>query len=322
MSTKVVICGDTRRPLSQRGNVEVIFHLVQPHIKMAGLTPVLLSDESTILDEGSWLARESFPERIGADAWQVDRHGEDAIYVAFEPDAKLIETCRRRSIPLVDIRISPIRFCDDLLFGIRTSGLLEIPAWAAADPAWIQAQAGACLAASIRTPAFPTVGGTTLVVGQTRRDRSVVSGARFARLSDFRTRLGQSAKALIYRPHPYADKESVAEDVDLLRGIGLPLSIHGCEFTPYRLLADPNVDRVVSLSSSFCHEAKVCGRYGETLLHPWWDGYTDVHPRHVLSGRFWGELSGRPSVSSTDIWTPNLLRRTFGVWWGMEFMRA
>jgi FtsZ-binding cell division protein ZapB len=168
--------------------------------------------------------------------------------------------------------------------------------------------------------------GAAVFFGQTLGDSSVVANQRTVCALDYLPALREAAKrhaSFILAPHPY-EKFSVA--MQLLRELGKG-TIVNCN--SYALLGHPNVESVITLSSSLGREAEFFGKKTTFLLgDPLRPGGSLV-PRDaklftlghtVLTELFWRDVLGLAApehaglISPNLFHAPNLFRSLFGGW--------
>lgn len=170
-------------------------------------------------------------------------------------------------VPWIDLNIHPYRFGPDLLFAIESN---HPGTHAALRPHhaedWVfEPWADQLSALAVKQPPIP-VEERTLLVGQTRVDRSLIAGGRLIDLRDVATPLHAAigpADRVLFKPHPYNP------DGFGLHETGLPLHrIRETTENIYLLLAQDALRQVVGISSSVIAEARFFGRQGVHLGRP------------------------------------------------------
>lgn len=108
---------------------------------------------------------------------------------------------------------------------------------------------------------------SVLFVGQTLKDMSVEDNGKFLSVLDYEDylqNLCRQYRRVYYLPHPRLEKKKIFQkylnkfkNVEILNSTNV-----------YTLLSNPNIDKVVGISSSVLYEAKFFGKDVEYLLHP------------------------------------------------------
>ncbi|MCZ6666975.1 MAG: hypothetical protein O7B81_16870 [Gammaproteobacteria bacterium] len=277
---RLVVTGDVIRPqpdaavAHQNQNIDWLFAaLDQPLREATGIAPVrigwreggfdaaafyrILGLEPTI---ASW-ARLYHETECGSQAEDyVLSHFSDALVIAFELNPLFAAIFERNGIAFVNLIIHPVRFLDDLIFGMCTNELAIFDVLAArrAPEALFQVIAGLHRAAAVRDPRPLIAEPTVLIVGQTMQDKSLIADGRFLTLADYADRIDQLAEPgarVLFKPHPYqrAIDPAMAQLV-ARRRIGTTFA------NIYRLLAQENLAAVYAISSSVCYEARYFGK--------------------------------------------------------------
>ncbi|MGG5821035.1 hypothetical protein [Falsiroseomonas sp. HW251] len=257
-----------------------------------------------------------------------------ALVIGFELPNLLKRALTAFGIPWVDLNIHPYRFCADLLFAVQTTHPDIVAALRAhhAEDAAFAPQADLLAAMTVKVPIDPPIEEETLVVGQTRVDRSLIAEGRLLDLRDFaapfHAAIGEGR--ILFKSHPYNP------DGFGLHDIGLPLRrIRESGENAYVLMAQDSVRRVVGVSSSLVAEAAFFGKEGIFLGHPPFRipasraGFEPgMHASVVdawLSADFWRDLLA-PVVAVTPrdgvrpALPPNSLRNALRQFWGWEEM--
>jgi hypothetical protein len=257
----------------------------------------------------------------------------DAVVIGFELPESIKRILSYLGIPFLDFSIHPVRFLSDVFFAVQTNDpdVFESMLPHHADAASFYGPAGLVAASALKFMPRLRPRGDTLVVGQTRIDRSLVHGGRVLDLSDFapelRRILGLDGR-IVFKPHPYADT-----DFGLLAA-GIPLrAMNLTRANIYALMACEGIRRVVGVSSSVLMEARYFGQPSLFLHEPSFDipdRAADAVPGQHLSivdacfdVDFWREaLAPLVRVTAPDGQRfrrpPNSLRISLRNFWGMN----
>ena len=188
-----------------------------------------------------------------------------AVVIGFELAESMKRILSLLGIPFLDFSVHPVRFLDDVFFAVQTNDAAVFEAMLpdhAEEGAFIGA-AGLLAASALKFRPTLRPRGETLLVGQTRIDRSLVRGGRVVDLSDFgpalRHALGEGG--VVFKPHPYANSDFGAFSAR----ISLP-RMQVTHENIYALMASEEIRRVVGVSSSVLLEARYFGQEAH-LLH-------------------------------------------------------
>jgi len=194
----------------------------------------------------------------------MERAFAGAVVIGFELAESMKRILSLLDIPFVDLSIHPVRFLDDVFFAAQTNDAAVFEAMLpdhAEDGAFL-GPAGLLAATALKARPALRPRGETLVIGQTRIDRSLVRGGRVVDLSDFGPALRDAAGegGITFKPHPYANT-----DFGLLAtGVSLRAA-HVTYENVYALMASEAIRRVVGVSSSALIEARYFGREARIL---------------------------------------------------------
>ncbi len=188
-----------------------------------------------------------------------------AVVIGFELAESMKRILSLLGIPFLDFSVHPVRFLDDVFFAVQTNDAAVFEAMLpdhTEEGAFIGA-AGLLAASALKFRPTLRPRGETLLVGQTRIDRSLVRGGRVVDLSDFgpalRHALGEGG--VVFKPHPYANSDFGAFSAR----ISLP-RMQVTHENIYALMASEEIRRVVGVSSSVLLEARYFGQEAH-LLH-------------------------------------------------------
>ncbi len=259
----------------------------------------------------------------------------DAVVIGFEMSETAKRILSHLGIPFLDVSIHPIRFMEDVFFAIQTNDEGVFAALLPHHAASSRFHGAAGIVAASAVKFFPRlrIRSPTLVIGQTRVDRSLIRDGEVLDLSHFPERVRGAAGptgVISYRPHPYE-----SGDFGLL-ATGAPFTaLRLMRENVYALMAAEEVTTVLGLSSSVLFEAPYFGRAADWLLGSPFDipdRAEDAIPgQHlsILDGGFdvdfWrGALAPLMPVTATDgeRWRrpPNALRTSLRNFWGYNEM--
>lgn len=261
----------------------------------------------------------------------------DALVIGFEIPPYLKHFLLANGNPFIDFIIHPVRFHDDIFFGVQSSDerLNRVLAQHAISEEDIYLVAGVVRATAGRLSNVKMQPGTNLVLMQTQHDKTQIRDGRFIGFSDF---LAQAFEQKIFdapvmvKPHP------IEPNNPHLRIIAA--SVRNCAMTSanfYELLCCENLSQVISLSSSTSAEAKYFLKDSQFLYKspfdifyagdkflPGFDSYFSIKDSYY--GReFWGDLidalsfpglrPGRVSAEKLAV-KPNRTRIALKSFWG------
>jgi hypothetical protein len=280
---RIVFTGDVLRPAdaafrpAQTENILWFHRLVRGQAAAASRCPVEAVTWGSGIDTERlyelWGAEKSWrgwarifdagfaPEGVLA---EMERAFQGAVVIGFELAESMKRILSHLGIPFIDFSVHPVRFLDDIFFAVQTNDAAVFEAMLpdhAEDGAFLGA-AGLIAASALKFRPDLRPRGETLVVGQTRIDRSLVRGGRLLDLSDFARPLREAAGngPITFKPHPYA-----YSDFGLLAA---GLSLRAMNLTHenvYALLASEEIRRVIGVSSSVLMEARYFGREAHIL---------------------------------------------------------
>lgn len=257
----------------------------------------------------------------------------DALVVGFELPPYLEHVLVRHGIPFVDLIIHPVRFLDDIFFGIRTScpQANEAVAGHAISEEFIHTVAGIQAAAARRQVHFAPPPGSALLLLQTRFDRTQIRDGGFIGAIDYLNDIGQLAagcSTFYVKDHPL--------DPGTNHALAVRCAFRNVKMTTenvYRLMASEHIAQVLTLSSSTGIEARYFGKVGHFIYKEpnrfALDGALPQPGEFVgvfdgfLSPDFWREvLSSITTTTKTTGTTipckPNRLRTSLRSFWNFN----
>ncbi len=350
--SRVIVTGDVLRPVatakrsSQTVNIQWINHLLRWQLQQAtGVAPEILCWGPGGFDtEGFYaLAR----HRLSIQGWAALSASTDvpraaleyvracfdgAVVISFENNPLLRRCLAALDIPYVDMVTHPARFMDDIFFGFATNvpAIFDRLKAKRIPEGLLYAQAGLLQAGLARlSPTLPA-DVDVLLAGQMPDDRSVIAKGRLVNFGHFREEvrsLWRGSNRIALKMHPYNRSDFG------LYATGLPL--HATMPTRenfYRLLSEPGLKRVCSVSSSTCYEARYFGKEHAYFYKPPFrlvesnveehcpDAYVGVM-NGFLATDFWRDLL-HPVAPTTPCdgveppRPPNQLRMSLRHFWG------
>jgi hypothetical protein len=159
-------------------------------------------------------------------------------------------------IPFIDFNVHPIRFLPDVFFAVQTNSAAIFdamkPFHLPSDTYYTWADLLAATAVKLPPPEVPA--GAVLLIGQTNVDRSLIVNGELRNLASYSEQLPQvvgRSGAVLFKPHPY-NRTAFG-----LFESGLPYdAIHWASANVYTLMANPEVRRIIGISSSVLAEAR------------------------------------------------------------------
>ncbi|SHI90073.1 hypothetical protein SAMN02745194_01316 [Roseomonas rosea] len=255
-----------------------------------------------------------------------------AVVIGFELAESMKRILSLLGIPFLDFSVHPVRFLDDVFFAVQTNdaAVFEVMLPDHAEESAFLGPAGLLAASALKFRPNLRIRGESLLVGQTRIDRSLVRGGRVVDLSDFgpelRAAVGEGG--VVFKPHPYANSDFGA----LSAGLSLRRMQVSRE-NIYALMASEEIRRVVGVSSSVLLEARYFGQEAH-MLH---ESPFDIPARRgeAVPGQ---HLSVLDAWGDTDFWRrvlaplvpvtrpdgnrfrrpPNALRTSLRNFWGFN----
>lgn len=197
---------------------------------------------------------------------------DDDILICYELSEQTKSILSSIRVNFIDIWLHPIRYMDDVLFGINSNNEkvnaelknFNIPPetyYLYADRLKVQNYRGHRRSKSIVEP------NSALFVGQTLFDKAIFSNGKMLSLLDFKKKfehVTEKYKHVYYSRHPFV-KDGDSEILDYIKKFR-NVSINNDP--AYHLLASKELKYVFSISSSVVHEAKYFGKESEFLYKP------------------------------------------------------
>lgn len=223
----------------------------------------------------------------------------DITFIAYELSDQTKEILNIAGFTYIDIWLHPIRYMDDVLFGIRSNNEkinknlqeFNIPSETYclySDRLKVQNYRGH------RRSKARIKNNSALFVGQTLNDKAIFHDNKMLTLLDFKYEFEQATKKyshVYYSRHPFV-KEGDEEILSYLKRFK-NVSIN--DDPAYHLLASNEIEYVFSISSSVVHEAKYFGKQVSFLYKPVikigdnGDIYYSVM-HEIFYGSFWSKI--------------------------------
>ena len=355
--SKIIFTGDIFRSNhlgygSQDININWLYSALKPCLELATSLPItkqLFSTQDTSLTQSGYQMIES---EVSLSAWaklfkykklsetflmNVWLSFKDSIVIAFELPEILRDALDTLGIPFVDIIIHPVRFLDDIVFGVRSNNreISQLFKQYILPEESIMMQAGLVMASMNRLPRLNITGRCALFAGQTTDDKVLINQDKFYKVSDFCDRFAKIAAdydTLLIKAHPYS--------LDPFEAISISRLFANCQIITdnfYYLMSHDNIEAVYSISSSTSIEAKYLGKQGYHLIeYPFrfTEEYNEAEFKLgsfftvddvVFSADFWRNIL-TPLVSTTPLSNirlpkkPNRIRTSLRSFWGFNFV--
>lgn len=195
----------------------------------------------------------------------LDEKFRDAFVIGFEIPPVIKHFLLANGNRFLDVMVHPVRFHDDVFFGIQSSEAAANEALAryAIGEDEIQLVAGVVAATAGRLSHPVRQPGTRLVLMQSRYDKTQIRDGRFIGIADVMAPAAERGlfdAPVLVKPHPMEPENPHLKLVTA--------ALRNCAVTTdnfYTLLCSENVEHVVSLSSSTCTEARYFGKDAEYL---------------------------------------------------------
>ena len=355
---RIVITGDVLRPDEndkplQAQNIQWLSNLCRYPLSLAAEAEL----ETVWWGKGGSLDGEEFFTRnglrMGLDGWAqlsdtreissssanyLGMFYEDALVVGFELPDVMTRLFYTRGIPYLDFVIHPIRYLDDLFFGIRTNvpEMFRVLKEFALAEEYFHLHAGIHQATVGRMASLDLEPDSCLFVGQTPVDRALIENGRVLTVEEFPDQLreiARSCRKIYFKPHPYG-----SDNERILRFLGTIAPTETIHANIYSLLCQPNIREVVSISSSVLYEAGYFGKKATRLKKSGWKlldpGRAEFDPQVLVpvydsfyDPHFWSQLLAgicqvKPCRSLMPARKSNRLRTSLQAFWGYNFLDA
>lgn len=354
---KIIFTGDIFRSNhlgngSQDININWLYSALKPCLQLAVSLPIekhLFSTQDTSLTQSGYQMIES---EVSLEAWaKLFKYKEldetflmnvwlsfkNSIVLAFELPEILRDAFDTLGIPFIDIIIHPVRFLDDIIFGIRSNNreISQLLTQYILPEESILIQAGIVMASMSRLKRLKIKGKAALFAGQTTDDKVLINQDKFYKVRDFCDRLAKISAnydTLLIKAHPYS--------LDPFEAISISRLFSNCQIVSdnfYYLMSHDNIEAVYSISSSTSIEAKYLGKEGYHLIeYPFrfTEEYNEAEFKLgsfftvddvIFSADFWRKIL-TPLVSTSPLSNiklpkkPNRIRTSLRSFWGFNFV--
>lgn len=313
---QIIFTGDVRRRLPQSTNIRWLWHLLgAPISALTGQQPECWDFSSeTVSDEQT--ARESVSDDRGWHFQKRDLKGK--LVIGFELPKYFKNQADREGVKYIDFVIHPVRFLDDICFGVRTN-FFDPELFRLADDE-IRNGSSIISAASEFQAGVQLSDNCGVFFGQTDIDKSLMIDGSLRRVNDYKDKIVELSRRhsqFLIKTHPNGSEEVRR----FFKSIPNASLVKGVE--TYWLLSRRQVTGAYAMSSSVVAEAEWFGKKAEALIPVWWNDLTIIHPKVALSRSFWKRIIPsdmiKNDVQDVNFWYPNLLRATADSWWGYAF---
>lgn len=356
---KIIITGDLLRPSvdgrsnDQKINIDWLYHLLKFPLSEATLLNVEVLNweyKTDAFDSKKFYKlnnHQSMPQDwielyhsgnfSEASLEYMKKYFDNALVIGFELPEIFMKMFDKLNIAYIDLIIHPIRYLDDIFFGLRTNNTMifqKLKQYQLHSHIF-SINAGIHHAAIGRMPKRVHLEkGSALFTGQVEVDKSLIQNGSILSLLDFQeefTEITKRYKRVYFKKHPYAKGNSKVN--------AFLEKFENVEFVDenfYYLLGQDEIEAVYSISSSTVLEAKYWGKKSDyfhknpfNLLHD--DdsnfnstAYISVYDAFLLPS-FWSDvLSDMTKMNSMpDIKLPakpNRLRNALQNYWGYNFL--
>lgn len=214
------------------------------------------------------------------------------LVIGFELSCEAMRNIEDADKVYIDLRISPIRFMDDIFFSFDTNSEAihtKLQQYRVNEHL-CQLQANVVMATVIKSKKNQIVlPNSLLLIGQTEADRVLHDGEKYLSLLDRIDEIKQLAieyEHIYFKPHPYAKNNRYILR-ELRRELGEVLSAHD---NIYHLLSNDGVQHVAALNSSVLYEALYFNKETTFLFKP---TFTDMQISifgDYFNGNFWSDI--------------------------------
>ena len=248
---------------------------------------------------------------------------ENTVVVGFELPNTFKNFFEKHKITFIDFSVDPVRFMDDLLFGIL-SNIDDTKSRVSKytmhkDLFYINA--GVHLAMLSRVQKLPLEQNSCLLIGQTEIDKVLIKNGNYVSLLDYSeeiTTLQDKYRKIYFKPHPYAtNKKKIIEKL-------YSYGIKTIEENVYYLLGHTEIKHVAGICSSVLHEAKYFMKSSQYFKSDHQYDYLTID-HCILNPSFWHDLLD--SILETKEYhgpllpfKPNRFRNSIGRYWGYDYL--
>lgn len=263
---------------------------------------------------------------------------ENSLVIGFELPEIFMTMLDELKISYIDVINHPIRFLDDIFFGMKTNNdriFNRLKEYCINEKTY-RLFAGVHKSTVSRMNKRNIPDGSALFTGQVEIDKSLIQNGKVLTFLDFKNEfeaVTKKHKKVYYKKHPYAgDNSEINEFLSKFKNV---------EFIDdnfYHLLGNDNLTHVYSISSSTVYEAKMWGKEADYFYKsPFnlWDSfspgssefdYVSIY-NEFLDPNFWADiLQDIFQVNSSDknliVPSPKTsrLRNSLQYYWGYNFL--
>lgn len=250
----------------------------------------------------------------------------DSFVIGFEIPQFLIKYFNDSKIPYIDVALSPIRFAPDTVVAVRSNCIdcahvlsrnqlneLEIKLFASWRTAYFS---------KMNLRKFPK--NSAIFAGQVAIDNSKIHKNNYLDLENFESEILELSKQqnIYFKPHPYVTKDALDKQTEFMKNIGCKTILNNL----YYLFHCGGVEKIISISSSACIEAKYFNKQSQLLIdYPFTfseknaiecDIFYNIY-RSIVTSKFWSEIFNLPAQKSL-ILPEGGIRQSLGQNWGAD----
>lgn len=356
---KIIVTGDMLRPSvdgkenDQKINITWLYHLLKfPLSQSTSINIEVLNWEqkSGAFDSKKfyklnnhesmpkdWIALYHSSNFSKASLKYMKKYFDNTLVIGFELPEIFMKMFDELNITYIDLIIHPIRYMDDVFFGIRTNhpSIFQKVKQHQLHSQTFSIYAGIHNATVSRMPKkWRFEKNSALFTGQVEIDKSLIKDGKILSILDYKEEFSNIAKRykkVYFKKHPYAKGNN---EVDAF--LQTFKNIEFIDENFYYLLRQEEIEAVYSISSSTVLEAKYWGKESDyfhknpfNLLHD--DdhnfnttAYLPVYEKFLLP-YFWSdvlsdviETSSMPHIELPE--KPNRLRNSLQNYWGYNFL--
>ncbi len=356
---KIIVTGDMLRPSvdgsgnDQKINIDWLYHLLKFPLSLSTDIDIKvlnwehksgtfdskkfysLNDHQSMPKDWIELYHSSNFSKVSLE--YIKNHFDNALVIGFELPEIFMKMFDELNITYVDLIIHPIRYLDDILFGIRTNNekIFKNLKQHQLHSQIFSIYAGIHHASVSRMPKKVCLEkGSALFTGQVEIDKSLIKDGKILSILDYKKEFSDIAKRykkIYFKKHPYAKGNN---EVDTF--LQTFKNIEFIEENFYYLLGQEEIEAVYSISSSTVLEAKHWGKESDyfyknpfNLLHD--DDYNfnstayiPIYEKFLLPS-FWSDILSDVIETSSILHIelpakPNRLRNSLQNYWGYNFL--
>jgi len=220
------------------------------------------------------------------------------VLIAYELSVETKKVFDHYNINYIDIWLSPIRFCKDLMFEFYSNNSTiqeKLQNYALKDETLYQAASNLKdYTNSFFESSSAIEPNSLLLIGQLSEDKAVMKDNKFLTLLDFIPQikeLSHKYAKVYFSKHPLMSKEEFNVIFESFRDIENMQALEEGENT-YQLLCNQNIDCVVAISSSVLNEAKYFAKDTIYLYKPVLNDLYHRIDKEFYKTAFWSAILG------------------------------